>query len=360
MNTKITIREYREGDETSIMKLRGLVFADSKSMDWWVWQHKQNPAGEAIIIVGDNEKEQGIVGHVCFMPLRIKIRDEDCLAAVIVDIMVHPDYRGHGLYGQLRLEAIKIAQQNNILFTSSFPNEISSRIRFRIPGSKTIFKKTPLWIKPFQVENIVTMYFKKNNMLNPLLVVITKGITRITDRSRNYQIRTQVREVKEIDDRFDILWEKGSSLHRIMMVRDKAFLDWRYIKKPDAEYTIYISEQSNQLLGYVVLRIIEDNGLKTGWIADILTSAKNSLAAMDLIAKAIHHCKAMGVDMIMCVMPPKAYLAPTLRKHGFSYSYKLLRKLNPIRIAPILPKHPEVILVNPSNWYLTRGDSDLI
>jgi hypothetical protein len=132
------------------------------------------------------------------------------------------------------------------------------------------------------------------------------------------------------------------------------------VKKPDADYTIYVSEDKDKLLGYIVLRTIEDNDLRIGWIADMLTSSRDSPASMDLITKAVQYFKVMGIDMVLCVMPPKAYIATSLRKHGFLMISKWRRYKFQIFCEIIIPKYPESLLHNPDNWYLTRGDSDLI
>jgi hypothetical protein len=357
--SKFVIREYKDGDEVSIMKLRGLVLSGPKDMDWWQWQHKQNPAGHVSIFIAESEKSHEIVGHNCDLPLRMKVNNEVCQAMTAIDAMVHPDYRGLGIYSRIRQSLDRISQQKEISLRYSWPNQNMLPINLKM-GIKPVFKYVPFWIKPMRPANIVNRYFKKNTALTQLLTTLAKGVIKIADMQKSHQIYTQVREVKEIDGRFDTLWQQASSLHEIMMVRDRAYLDWRYVKKPDADYTIYVSEQDDQLLGYIVLRSVEDNGLKVGWIADILTCSRDTLAAMDLITKAIQHFEAKGEDMILCVMPPRAYLAPRLRKCGFFNVSKLRRGKERINCREFTAKYPESFLHNPNNWFLTRGDSDLI
>jgi GNAT superfamily N-acetyltransferase len=328
-------------------------------MDWWVWQHRQNPAGEAIITVAEAEDEHNIIGHECLLPLRIKIGSGTYLIANSIDSMVHPEFRGFGIYRQIIQKSIENTKRNAILFTYNFPNKIAYRANKNI-GVKPIFKKTPLWVKPLHLRNIASRYTGKNGMGTQLLTVIGKGFLGMLDKSRNYQIHTDIREVKEIDDRFDNLWQQASPHHRIILVRDKAYLDWRYAKKPDADYIIYVSEQGNRLLGYIVLRDIEDKDLKIGWIADILTRHKDTPALMDLVTKAILHFRTQGSDMVLCVMPPRAYLVPSLQKHGFIFISKWRRRISTVRIRESVPNNDKLQLYNSNDWFLTWGDSDLI
>ena len=359
MDKDFIIREYREGDEVSILKLRGLVLSGSKSIDWWMWQHRQNPAGPAIITVAQSEYGSGIIGHECVVPLRIKVGENTSLSGTSIDNMVHPDYRGLGVYKQIRQKVDELVKQGNIQFLYTFTNQVAYYINLKI-GSRSLFKKTPLWVKPLRMENNVSRYLGGNGIPSWLLTVTGRGFIKFTTRSENYKVRTQVKEIKEVDERFDSLWEQASSHHKIMMVRDRAYLDWRYIKRPDANYTIYISEQGNQLLGYIVVRIIEDNGLQIGWITDILTSSKETPASTDLIWRAIQYFRSNEVDLVLCTLPSRAYLAHSLRRQGFLFASRWQKAISAVTVKLITPKYDESFITNPHSWYITRGDTDLI
>ncbi len=361
MNKNITIREYRDGDEASIMKLRGLVLSSPKDIDWWVWQHKLNPAGEAQIAVAELKGEGEIVAHECLMPLKMKIGANVGLVATSIDNMVHPDYRGRGIYKKVRNKMSELTQKSDIQFIYNFTNEIAARINLKMGamGAKLLFKRIPVWIKPIRLESIIATYFK-NKILTFVFTLSGNGILKLITRSSNYQVNSNIREVKAIDERFDALWEKVSTQHKIMLVRDRAYLNWRYVKKPDAEYTIYISEDDEQLLGYIILRNVKYNGIKIGWVCDMMTISKESSAAMDLITKAIQHFKTEITDIILFTLPQKTNQVLSLHKHGFIFASRWQRGLNPITISPIASAYPESFLLNPNNWYLTRGDSDLI
>jgi hypothetical protein len=328
-------------------------------MDWWMWQHKQNPAGQAYINVAELQGEENIIGHECYVPLRIKIGDSIGLIAVSVDNMVHPDYRGLGVYKQVRKKARELRHQNRYDFIYNFNNDIAYRINLPM-GTKLLYEKAPLWIKPLDIEKFIHKYFANSRFIAHLFTPIGKVIIKLGDRSGTSPIYSKVSEVKEIDDRFNTLWQQASFLHPIMLVRDRAYLDWRYIKRPDANYTIYISEQNGRLLGFVVLRVTQNNGLQMGWIADILTHSPDMQIVSDLIDQAVKYFKMLGVDTIMCTLPLKTYLTSSLRRFGFLFASKWQRGINPITISPITSAYPESFLLNPNNWYLTRGDSDLI
>jgi hypothetical protein len=44
-------------------------------------------------------------------------------------------------------------------------------------------------------------------------------------------------------------------------VRDKEYLNWRYVDVPDVDYTIYLAEEGEEICGYIVLRCVNEEGL---------------------------------------------------------------------------------------------------
>jgi hypothetical protein len=361
MTKSFIFREYKQSDVSHILKLRGLVLSGEKNKYWWLWQHRLNPAGDAIVIVAEL-KENGkpkIVGHSCYLPYRVKVHEEFCCAVTEIDTMVHPDYRGHRIYSRIRGEEDRIARLRNYHFNLAFPNEKMLPVNKK-HGVQPLFKKTPLWVKPINIKNMTSRYLGELNIFNQLLTAVGKVLIKITNQSGVHRINTQVNKIDKIDERFDNLWRQAYSLHKIIVVRDRAYLNWRYIAKPDADYTIYISEQDNQLLGYIVLRTIMDNSIKIGWIADILTNSRETTASTDLISRAIQHFTSAGVDLILCVMPPKAYLIPSLRRFGFLYASRWQNNKDCVNCRSITSKFSETLLHKSEDWFLTRGDSDLI
>jgi hypothetical protein len=57
-----------------------------------------------------------------------------------------------------------------------------------------------------------------------------------------------------------------------MVIRDRAFLAWRFAGVSGRRYHILISQAQGQMLGYVVLRCATIRGVETGLVMDLLVT----------------------------------------------------------------------------------------
>ena len=78
-----SIRQYREGDEYQINKMRAAIGGWGKggSIDlaYWRWKFKKAPAGSSIIFVAANKNR--IIGHYAIIPIKMKIFGESLLGS---------------------------------------------------------------------------------------------------------------------------------------------------------------------------------------------------------------------------------------------------------------------------------------
>jgi hypothetical protein len=94
-----SIREFNEGDEEQIRKLRAISLSGSKDSKWWKWCYLDGPDGPAIDWLAVAGKK--VVSQYPVLPLRMKIKGQTCLGAHGFDGMTHPDYQRQGIYTEL-------------------------------------------------------------------------------------------------------------------------------------------------------------------------------------------------------------------------------------------------------------------
>ena len=80
--------------------------------------------------------------------------------------------------------------------------------------------------------------------------------------------------VSRFDERINHLWTRVSNQHNIMVVRNKDYLNWRYIAVPDVDYLVCLAEKAGEILGYIILRCIQREYRKVGIIFDILAESQ--------------------------------------------------------------------------------------
>jgi hypothetical protein len=84
----------------------------------------------------------------------------------------------------------------------------------------------------------------------------------------------RVRRLSAPEPALDALWAAAAPRWEHAVVRDAAWLAWRYFAAPGGPYRVLVAESDTQPLGYVAFKIEASPGRAVrGWIADLLTVA---------------------------------------------------------------------------------------
>lgn len=352
-------REYKEGDEQNILALHKLVFGSEVSLEWWAWQYKQNPAGQAVIVLA--ESDQGIVGQYALVPRLMKIDDNVCLSSLSLDTMVHPKYRGQGMFISLTEQVYGLAAARGLHFVYGFPNENSHHGFITRLDWVDLYNGIPLWVKPLKLENILRKRFIDNKLLASLGDKVGNIAMSVLYRSQRSTPVCSIKEVSSFDLRFDSLWSEASRDHKIAVVRDKAYLAWRYVEKPGNDYAILIAEVGGNLSGYVVVRCMDNFGLRIGFIVDMLTGSKEKEVSRDLISAAVKYFELRQMDMVGFLMLPNTHYSQNLKQAGFIKApNKLLPQKMYLGVRKLTSQYPTAFLADMNNWFITYGDHDAI
>lgn len=346
------IRKYKEGDEKQIIPLLKLVFKLPMFEDekYWNWMYKNNPTNLIKIWVAeDNEK---IVGHYAVMPVSMKIDDNLQIGTLSINTAVHPDYQGQGIFPTLAKQTYNELTEEGIPITYVYPNERAYPIYikkldwFEIPSLPTLFR--PLDLERLLMRKIHNSYLVK--MINSFGLLSLK----IFFGERKYDISEKIDVAKTsfFDNRVDEFWEEVSKEYKIIAVRDKKYLTWRYLDNPNYDYAIYLAERERKMLGYIVLKLMAiDKSSKSGMIVDLLTLPDQKDATFALIVKAIEYFKEEGADVVACYIQNRYYYN-LLRKMGFIP----IPLKNPKLCARIHTTKNKTLFTSNKNWFITSGD----
>jgi hypothetical protein len=343
-------REYRDGDEEQIRELQRICFSlsSANNSQWWKWQFINSPDGTARIWLA--EAKQKVVGHYAILPLRMKIENETKMGSFSLDTMTHPDYQHQGIFVTLANRTYDDASNNDIIITYGTPNDQS------YPGFIRKLQwfdicTVPLLVKVIAWGNILKGRLGIPTFIGNILGYIYDNMTSHGSLSQNVNIETE--QILSFDERIDEFWLNASNMKSIMVVKDRKYLNWRYVDKPGHNYKIFIAKRRGEIVGYIVLTQERDD--LAGWlIVDLLTLPNEDTAAQVLITRAIGYSKEKGAAKISCWMLQGAVYYRTLKKMGFIGRRSLLRLCARINV----PRLSEEFVANPNNWYFVRGDND--
>lgn len=354
MERKWSIRACREGDEEGIFELWKEVYPGKEYdrdgwMRSWQWRFKDNPAGDSIIWVADHDGR--IVGQRASIPVRMKVGSEVIASCHSADTMTHPDYQRQGISGALGKKIDAEAEKNGIAIVYGFPTKIN-----RLVGIKKLnrfdFATLQILVKPLNWGNVLKMRIK-NKFLSKLGAIGGNLLIILFYRAKRAPIveGLTISQVSSFDERINEFWDRVSNQHQIMLVRDRDYLNWRYVAATDMDYTIYVAEKAGQIYGYLVLGYEQRVQVRVGVIFDIL--AQSAQTAQCLVWRAVEHCRQERVDFVQFDMVANKTYFRAFRKNGF-ISLPFMKDL--FFGTLLSPNISKEFLANSQNWFVQLGD----
>jgi GNAT superfamily N-acetyltransferase len=347
------VRDGNEKDMEEILCLRRDAFGETEKdkLDpiFWRWEFMDGPAGRALIyVVEDKDK---VIGHFADLPREFSLCGKVVHGTLSVDIMVHPDYRRRGVLEAMGRYAIQRVGNENGLFM------MASLIRREtIQGFKKIgwegVLKLPVLVYPIKFSGIVNRYLH----FLPLSFLVG-GVARFFYlllyglKKRKGIEKIEIEEAGLLDDQFDGFWQKALSLYPILGIRSRNYLTWRYLRHPTRNYVIYWAKKDGEMKGYIVLRKVDLLNFNSAVIVDLLALDEVTLTA--LVEKGIQHSRQEGADLLGFMVPKIHLYYKTLKRIGFLPSFKIF-------LLMIYSHDKEKGLLDPKEWYVNWGDTDVI
>lgn len=304
-------RDYRPGDETAIAALFGAVFGQPLSESQWRWKYTgTGMASPPARLAFDHTGR--LVGHAGAIPLRGWRQGRPLPFFQICDVMVHPDARGQ--LGRRNLFTV-LARELLGSLAERWPDAFA----YGFPGRR-----------PFRLGEYAQVYG---------WVEQASAMHRLA-RRRGFSL-LYARPLAWDDSRLDALWTRLASGFALALVRDRAYLRWRYATHPCRVYQLLGIYLAGRLLGWGVIQ--QDNHHLR--VIDLLTSRrwlKPALAALDRTAAAT------GASEVEIWLP-----------HGWRETVDGQQKLTEVVVANMIWRLPIPTTEVQEALYYTMGDLDI-
>src|SRR5215813_1582983 len=228
------------GDESFGSRLRGRVDA------YYRWKYG-NGAGESNrirVAVGTN----GLMGVVAMLPRRIKLGARILTVFELGDLLTDSRYRRQGVFSILAREACEASAAMGALSYVK-PNARSGPILVNRLGFRRLVELDTL-ARPIRVSRILAHRFGRltgvwTQPLDTLFAVCGSSGALLVTRETTFT------------EEFDGLWDAVAGEYPAIVVRDRAYLEWRYEENP-TEYTILVArDASGRLQGFAVGLVVE-------------------------------------------------------------------------------------------------------
>jgi len=310
------VRLYKVGDEEKILSLFNQVFKQNRDMKHWWWQFKENPGGETIIALAEDEDK--IFGQVTLAPSKMNLGDSESLGGQSIDVMVDKNYRRQGYYEKLAFYSYEIAKEKNILFRYGFPSLPALEGLLNKLGGKLVCE-IPLYTDIYRVDRLASSILKNQTLSKiislPIHLVLKVFKGNRIKANKNYEVL----EINRFDKDFDQLWEQFRNRGMNMTVRSSDFLNWRVATHPNIKYYTF-GAFNKGIKGYIVLKVEErkvkgKHTLRVGSIVDVV--ALDDDAFLHLNTKAKEFFRNQDVDFVVTWIMDNSPFKHLFKKMGF-------------------------------------------
>jgi predicted N-acetyltransferase YhbS len=351
-------RLYRPGDETGIVALYERVFGYRRTPEWWRWKIKSFPSAVELTWVAVAERDGSIIGHYPGIPIRLKLDGEVRPAIVNLDVMTSPDYRRRGILLHLGEAANRHWREAGYAAVVGLPNEQWGS-RTQALGWQTIF---PLgWLRfPLHIGKVAARSGRLPRAAAPVAHLAGEAVAYLWSRPRVRRLAqdksVQVEEVTTAGEEFDLLWACLEGAYHNSVVRDAAYVRWRFLSALPVPYKLLLARDGEEPLGYIAYRYWSPRGGTTAYIADLFTAPGDTRATNALLAAALRDLWQQGAGTAMVTAVPGSALHSTLREAGArpleaAFHYDL------ISLDPTLDI---TAMSDPELWIVSGSDSDVV
>jgi ribosomal protein S18 acetylase RimI-like enzyme len=352
-----TSARYSSADAEAVLELMRRLSPESEanegSMDW---QLERGPAGPAIGLVARETASSRPIAVTAMIPVGMRLMGKDITAGLTLNPLVDPDFRGRGAALDLLRQLDATAADEKIAFSYAFPDDSAFPILVKQGGFKEVASLS-LLIRPLKPETLAMK--TTGSRVLARTATIARMVWRTPPSVKQRDVPgLAIDRVTEFDEPFAVFWRRVQRAEPLIVVRDSAYLSWRYLEAPGREYTAFAARSEGKVRGLIVLRSVALGRLSAGLVVDLIVEASGEgrAAGRLLIEHAVAHFAEQDLDLLATLSLRHTDEYRIFRASGFWLPPKFLE---PHPLHFVVRSHAEVAdaAYDLRNWFLTLGDS---
>jgi len=317
------------------------------------WQFKNNPYCKgtdfSLVIIENNEK---VKAHLGFIPIQLKILNDNVLAVWHVSFYTLEKFRGEKL-------GTKMIQLSNAYGDLSMVLSGSD-------GTKKIY--TNMGGKDLGLLNRHIRILSKDKIEKYGNVKIDAENIDIENIDVENLNMGKLGRVKKLNVEYKEFWNNVKNRYPITVNRTKEYIIWRYFEHPIIDYHFMELIVNNKLRGFAVIRFEDNNKeVKAARLVDLICEETHD---KDIFNHIILYCNGK-VDFIDFFCTGNFY------ETGLKFTGFFNNNINELKIPTVFnpidfnrrqninffylnnsTHHYDIDLDNINNWYLVKSDSD--
>jgi hypothetical protein len=324
LSAGVTIRRCTPADQAALLALHRSGFVNQWDDAFWRWRFVDNPLGRTEL-TGAFTADGRCLASFAGVPLPCRMGGELRRVHASGDVVLSPDLR-RGLGGS------RLLQRVSELYFSGFgdpdtwlvlgcPEPPLRRMIVRHLGCEVL-------------GDVLFLAREAGTPIGPATVAVEHGAS--------------------LPDDLEGLWQRCAAEWTSGLVRDRAYLEWRYVRHPRVRYTFLVARgEGGALRG---LSAVRDGGYhaEVFSLVDWLVPREDGAAAASLLATAAQLAAARGRRYLLAMFAPSSPEFLRFQEHGF--------RVRPTPYQAVFRSYAAGVdrqfLFD--HWYQTMGDLDFV
>lgn len=349
--TDVQIKQFEASEQDALLSFLRVAYpGEPRKHDpiFWKWHFLENPYVSLddiplwVVKAGDK-----IVGQVASIPVDLKVGEEVRRALWTVDYILLPEYRPGGLGIYLLQAGWSYCKTLLSLGYNENSSAVISFLKWKPLGT---INRYQILLFPGHAAREISRLAPARHLANFLYAPFRPSSPQLSPAENGV-----LREVTTFDSSFDELWLDASPRWPCAVVRNSRFLEWQFMRQPGKKYHVLGYYKELRLLGYIVLffRKSEDGEAPPkAAISDLCYGRENSKEVIDSLLR--------GALRLAIERRAGSLVADVLDEHvekrlrGFGF-----RRIKASPAFAAKTVEGQDLIYERSNWFLTRGDSDV-
>ena len=334
-----TVRAAAAGDESAILELFASSFHVQRSLEHWRWKYRHNPYGNGRISLAFSPGGE-LVGQYCAYPVRLYRRSAGtAVIHQVGDTMTARAARGVGrgptsVYARAARHFYATFCRGRVAFNYGFNTGNIQQLSIRFADAHKVAE--------------VSYWELATDARTPRRGRLQRWLDRFLD---GYRVR-EIGSPQEMDPSFDDLYASTRDSYDSLIERDRSYLRWRYLERPDVRYRVLGLERRGRCVGWGVFAR-RDRDLIWG---DALFDVDHASAAWELLQAALREAGAPRPERVVAWFSPHpSWWSSTLLELGFEARPE--PQTLGLMVVPFLD--PDAPRWAARSFYYAYGDSDL-
>jgi GNAT superfamily N-acetyltransferase len=350
---------YSPENASDILQLLNKTLGEKEplSPSYLDWQFERGPAGSAVSVVAWEDRTGRAIGQATVLPVGVRLAGKTTNAGLVLPPVVDPDFAQDGIGAHLLQEVVGLAGQEDLAFCYAFADQPSLSAFLEDGFERAI--TLPLLIKPLNPERLAAKTGGGHGLARA--ASIARMVWRTPPATRQEGVPgLQIEEIDSFDEPFAVFWHRVHQRLPIMVIRDPAYLNWRFVDPPDRRYAIFMARSEGKIRALIAARVTTLGRFSAGVIVDLLVEASGEgrAAGRLLVDHVDAYLKDLDLDMLVTVALRHTDEFRIFRSRGFWVLPKFLEP-HPFHLVVRPQSEGSDIVYGLRNWFLTLGDSQI-